>query len=115
RARQGEVDLAMKDLNALLRTRWRKVNGVSTYVDQSAADASAALKLILTERRKELLLRGLCWTDLRRLNLEEPFKKTLSRTIDGKTYKLEPGSFRYTFPIPDEILSKSGMKQNPGW
>src|SRR5690606_7136131 len=35
RARQGEVDLAMKDLNALLRTRWRKVNGVSTYVDQS--------------------------------------------------------------------------------
>jgi len=114
-ARAGETVLAMRDLNDLLRSRWKKVSGVSTYVNQTAFDANDALKIILKERRKELLLRGLRWTDLRRLNFEETHKTTLTRTIGGTTYTLEPGSFRYTFPIPDEVIAISGLKQNPGW
>lgn len=115
-ARAGKVAEAMNDLNDLLRTRWRKdEDGQTTYVDQTAADAEDALDLILAERKKELVLRGVRWTDLRRLNQEDRYKVTLTRTIGGQTYTLEPNSYKYVFPLPDEIIAISGMQQNPGW
>lgn len=114
-ARSGETTLAMKDLNDLLRTRWKKNDGITTYVDKVANDASESLRLILTERKKELLLRGLRWTDLRRLNFESNFKTTLTRIINGNTFTLEPGSFRYAFPLPNEVISMTSMQQNVGW
>lgn len=115
-ARAGRVEEAMRDLNDLLRTRWRKdESGQTTYVDQAVANADEALDLILAERKKELILRGLRWSDLRRLNQEERFKTTLTRTIGGQTYTLEPNSYKYTFPIPDDIIEMTGMPQNPGW
>lgn len=114
-ARLGNTNLSMKDLNDLLRTRWKKVDGLSTYTDQTAANANDALDKILLERKKELLMRGLRWTDLRRLNFEDRFRVTLTRIIGGHEYTLEPGSFRYTFPIPLDVLSGTAMPQNPGW
>jgi tetratricopeptide (TPR) repeat protein len=114
-ARSGEITSAMKDLNDLLRTRWKKNDGITTYVDKVPNDASESLRLILTERRKELLLRGLRWTDLRRLNFEDDFKITLTRTIGGNTFILEPRSFRYAFPLPNEVISMTSMPQNIGW
>lgn len=114
-ARKGNVDLAMKDLNDLLRTRWTKVGGSSTYIEKVATSKDAALSLILTERKKELILRGVRWSDLRRLNLEPNYAATLNRTIGGKTYTLTPGSYKYTFPIPLDVIRQTGMQQNPGW
>lgn len=115
-ARLNNIPGAMKDLNDLLRTRWAKnPNGTTKYVDQTASTELAALNIILLERRKELLLRGLRWVDLRRLNRDERFRITLTRTIGGKTYTLEPNSYKYTFPIPDDEISFSGLQQNPGW
>lgn len=114
-ARKGNTTAAMKDLNDLLKTRWKKQNGISTYVDQTAINADDALIKILDERKKELLLRGLRWSDLRRLNMEDRFKVTLSRTIGGKTYILEPNSYKYTFPIPLNILEKAHVPQTTGW
>lgn len=114
-ARAGKVAEAMKDLNDLLKTRWKKVAGISTYIDQTATNADDALVKILGERRKELILRGQRWADLRRLNRDERFKITLKRTIGGNTYTLEPNSYKYTFPIPDDVIQQSGMPQNTGW
>jgi tetratricopeptide (TPR) repeat protein len=115
-ARQGDVSGAMKDLNELLRNRWKKnPDGTTTYVDQTAADANAALQLILTERKKELILRGSRWADLRRLNATPATAVTLTRSIGGKTYTLEPNSYRYTFPLPVNVLTLSGQPQTTGW
>lgn len=112
-ARAGNTLSAMKDLNDLLKTRW---NNAVNYSVRTAADAEDALRQILLERRKELLFRNLRWTDLRRLNLDTRFKVTLTRTIDGKTYTLEPGSYKYTLPIPTDVLQLAPlMKQTPGW
>ncbi|HEY1023820.1 MAG TPA: RagB/SusD family nutrient uptake outer membrane protein, partial [Sphingobacteriaceae bacterium] len=50
-ARQGKAPDALKDLNTLLEKRWK----TGTFVPFTAANAEEALKLILAERRKELL------------------------------------------------------------
>ncbi len=109
RARRSDIAGALSDLNTLLAKRWR----AGTFVPVDETDEERLLEIILEERRKELLFRGIRWMDLRRLNLEERFRKTLVREIDGVEYKLTPNSARYVFPIPHNEIVASGIEQNP--
>jgi len=99
----------MSDLNTLLRKRWK----TGTYTDMTATDANDALAKVLTERRKELLFRSLRWTDLRRLNKESRFAVTLKRTLNGQDYTLAPNDLRDGLLIPQEVLNREPMPQNP--
>lgn len=107
-ARSGETGLAMTDLNTLLEKRFRE----GTFVPLVANDGEDPLSLILAERRKELLFRGLRWSDLRRLNKEPGFAITLQRKAGGQLYSLPPGDPRYILPIPDYVIEYSGIAQN---
>lgn len=107
-ARQGKTAAAMDDLNTLLVKRWK----TGTYVIHTAIDAQDALKQILLERRKELVFRGLRWTDLRRLNKDPQFAVTLKHIVNGVTYTLPPNDKRYALPIPDSEIQLSGIQQN---
>jgi hypothetical protein len=107
-ARAGDAPAAMSTLNTLLKMRWK----TGAFVPFQAANADEALLLVLQERRKELLLRGLRWTDLRRLNLESRFAQTLQRVAGGVTYSLAPNDPKYTFPIPDIEVKLGGLTQN---
>lgn len=110
RARQDGLAGALQDINTVLKHRY--VTG--SFVPVTANNATEALKVILKERRKELLQRGTRWTDLRRLNTDPAFAKTLERVVNGNTYTLVPGDLRYTWPIPPAVLSfNPGMLQNP--
>jgi tetratricopeptide (TPR) repeat protein len=106
-ARAGNTASAMADLNTLLRTRWS-----GTYTNMTAGSADEALVKVLAERRKELLMRGLRWMDLRRLNRDSRFGVTLSRTVLGQEYLLPPGDPRYTLLIPNEVIVNSRIAQN---
>ncbi|MEO5990294.1 MAG: RagB/SusD family nutrient uptake outer membrane protein [Ferruginibacter sp.] len=108
KARLGDMEGAMNDLNTLLVTRWK--NG--TYIPYVAATANDALLIILNERRKELVLRGLRWFDLRRLNKDAATAKTLTRILNGLAYKLPPNDPRYTFYIPPQVIETTGITQN---
>lgn len=108
-ARSGQAEKAMSRLNQLLATRFK----AGTFVPLEAADSDTALDMILNERRKELVYRGLRWFDLKRLNKEDRFQTTLQRKIDGTVYQLGPGDLRYQFLIPQSVISASGMAQNP--
>ena len=108
-ARLGNVNIAMNLLNTLLENRWK----VGTFIPLTASTADEALRLILNERRKELIFRGLRWTDLRRLNKDPRFAVTLSRNLNGTIYTLPPNDNRYVYPIPDQEIQLSGIAQNP--
>ncbi|MDP4260199.1 MAG: RagB/SusD family nutrient uptake outer membrane protein, partial [Bacteroidota bacterium] len=77
-----------------------------------ADTATNVLNEVLLERRKELISRGLRWTDLKRLN-DEGDEIVLMRTIGGMSYTLEPKSPLYVLPIPPDVIMLSGMPQNP--
>jgi hypothetical protein len=108
-ARKGDFQGSVTDLNTLLLTRWEK----NTFVPYTANDAESALRQVLVERRKELLVRGIRWSDLKRLNKDDRFKVTLERTIDGQKYTLPPNDPRYVFPIPLKEITLNGIEQNP--
>lgn len=107
-ARKGDANAAIDDLNTLLGTRYK----TNAYVPYHITDAGVALSLILKERRKELVYRGLRWSDLRRLNKDPLFATTLTRVINGQSYVLPPNDPHYTFLIPDYVIKLSGIQQN---
>ncbi|MXV50354.1 RagB/SusD family nutrient uptake outer membrane protein [Pedobacter sp. HMF7647] len=108
-ARLGDGQAAMTDLNTLLKTRYK----TGTFTGLQAADAGQALRLVMSERRKELINRGIRWTDLRRYNLEKDFAVTLRRMTAGAEYTLPPDDPRYVFPIPPAELQQNNLEQNP--
>ncbi|TKC10665.1 RagB/SusD family nutrient uptake outer membrane protein [Pedobacter polaris] len=106
-ARLGKIPTALSDLNALLKKRYK----TGTYIDYNLTDQKAVLELILKERRKQLLMRGLRWGDIKRLN-REGAGINLTRIINGKTYYLPANSARFALPIPEDVIALSGMPQN---
>jgi tetratricopeptide (TPR) repeat protein len=106
-ARLGDKDLAMKDLNTLLNKRYD-----ASFSNLTASNSDEALTIILSERRKELLMRGLRWMDIKRLN-KSGLNLVLKRNLGGQIYTLQPIANRYALPIPMDIIAITGMPQNP--
>ncbi|QNN42713.1 RagB/SusD family nutrient uptake outer membrane protein [Pedobacter roseus] len=109
RSRLGDLAGATADLNTLLVKRYK----TGTYIPVTSISADEVLETILRERRKELLARGLRWGDLRRLNLDSRFSKSIQKTAEGVTYILPAGDPRYVFPIPLSELAYHNIAQNP--
>jgi hypothetical protein len=106
-ARKGLVASAMDDLNTLLIKRWK----TGTFIPVTADNANEALQIILTERRKELIDRGLRWMDIKRLNKENA-NIVLVRKIEGQAYTLQPNANYYALPLPADVIKASGIPQN---
>jgi hypothetical protein len=98
----------LNDLNTLLSKRWKQ----GSFFPVVTNNPKLALQRILAERRKELLFRGLRWSDLRRLNKEAEFAVTMTRNLNGTIYTLSPGNPRYVFPIPLNVIKMTGIQQN---
>lgn len=94
-ARLGNVVESLEFINSLLKKRF---DDSFTSIDTQNTDS--LLTIILEERRKELVFRGLRWMDLKRLNLEFRFQKIITRELFGETYILRPQSEKYVVPAP---------------
>jgi len=57
-------------------------------------------------------MRGLRWMDVKRLN-REGRNISMRRFIDGKEYVLSPNDKRYALAIPEDIITFTGIQQNP--
>ena len=75
---------------------------------------AATMQLVINERRKELLLGFNRFFDLKRLNTETEYAKTVTRlfplvnkTVAQKTYTLQPNSRLYVIPFPLSALTKN--------
>lgn len=110
-ARLGQIDESAKALNKLLVARYDKEHFEPIIVESP----EEMLRCVLEERRKELIFRGSRWADLKRLNRDPIFAKTLIRKIPGydDVYELSPGDPKYVFLIPHNVIDISGMEQNP--
>lgn len=104
-ARTRLYDLALADLNTLLKNRFEsgKYTGIQNIPNDQLLD------LILIERRKSLVWRGLRWSDLKRLN-KEGRNINLYRDLDGTMFHLPPNSSLYVFPVPEEETIISTIK-----
>lgn len=99
-ARVGSKEQAMLYLDQLLDKR------IVGYQAQNAATNEEALDKVLTERRKEMCMLGCSRViDLKRLNREARYAKTITHVANGQTYTLEANSPKYIFPIPPKVLS----------
>jgi hypothetical protein len=105
--RNGQVQAGLNDLNALLAKRY--VAGA--FQPYTTSNASAALQLVLAERRKELVMRGMRWMDIKRLNKEDA-AISQQRLINGEMVTLAPNANFYALPLPDDLVIITGMPQN---
>lgn len=106
-AREGKLNEALQDINALLKKRYN-----STFINLSIANQNELIDRILVERRKELVFRCIRWMDIKRLN-RLGAGISLTRVVNGVTYTLPANSERFTFIIPEDVIAVSGMPQNP--
>ena len=107
--REGDIDGALNALNTLARKRHRE----GTYVDVTERDPDTLLRLILEERRRELMFKSMRWFDLKRLNKEPRFAKTITHVLQGVTYTLEPNSPHYAIPFPLKAINANpSIEQN---
>ncbi|MEO6868858.1 MAG: RagB/SusD family nutrient uptake outer membrane protein [Ginsengibacter sp.] len=107
--RLGQIAKGIETLSYLMEKRY--VTG--KYTSITTTDETEALRIVLQERRKELLMRGIRWSDLRRLNLIEATSKKLIRILNNQQYELSPKSPNYVLPIQDNVIQLSGIEQNP--
>lgn len=107
--RLNNKEKALQYLNLLMKNRWKS----DKFFPFEADNSREALRIILNERRKELLFRGLRWADIRRFNKVNP-NILITRTFNGSKYVLEPLSLHYTYLIPPEVIKfNPSMPQNP--
>lgn len=107
-ARKGNIFQAMTDLNILMEKRWKS----GTFIPFTASTTDQAISIILLERRKELLYRGIRWSDLKRLNILGA-NINIQRKIENTLITLKPNDPKYALAIPEDVISLSGMQQNP--
>ncbi|WP_205514179.1 RagB/SusD family nutrient uptake outer membrane protein [Longitalea arenae] len=109
KARLQDAAGALEDLVTLLKSRWK--NGA--YTPPPVNTPAEVLALVLMERRKELIFRGLRWADIRRLNKGNA-SITLQRKYRQQLYTLPPNDPRYVFPIPPDVIAfNNDIEQNP--
>ena len=106
--RIGKVDEALSALNTLGEKRFEQ----NKYIPYTERNPTLLLSLILQERQKELVFRGRRWSDLKRLNLDPRFQKTLKREMHGVMYNLEPNSSKYAYRLPEVVVNNGKIPQN---
>lgn len=104
-ARLNSFEKAKEYLFSLLQHRME-----NDYVFTDIVDGNV-LHEVLKERRKELLMRGIRFCDLKRLNALGA-NVSLKRTARGNEYFLSPNSPNYTLLIPQNVVEISGVTQN---
>ncbi|MFN0254998.1 RagB/SusD family nutrient uptake outer membrane protein [Pedobacter ureilyticus] len=107
-ARTNQLPKALADLNTLMLKRWDKTK---TYVPYNSSDQQTVIAWVLAERRKELLMRGLRWGDVKRLNTLG-YGIKLERKYNSSGAVLEPKSSGFAMSIPETIIDLTGMPQN---
>lgn len=109
-AREGKIDLAMDRLEEL------RMNRYSDYqaIDRKDLTAKKVIKLVLDERRRELMMiPGIRLADIKRLRNDPDYSSSVKRTIKGVTTVFPATSNRFVLQIPYIVMQfNPNMEQN---
>lgn len=104
-ARMNNKGEAVSLINRLIQNRYK--DGATQLGNN--LDNSLVLSRILEERRKELVFRGVRWSDLRRLE----DRSIIKRVLEKKEYTMNAEQLRnFAFLIPTEVMERSDIQQN---
>ncbi|PVH26472.1 RagB/SusD family nutrient uptake outer membrane protein [Sphingobacterium corticibacter] len=109
-AREDNYQQAVDMLNTLRKTRIAGSDAVLTAPNTR----KETMDLVINERRKELPFGYHRFFDLKRLNIEPEYAKTVVRkfpivstAVPQETYTLEPNSRMYIIPFPLDVMEKN--------
>jgi tetratricopeptide (TPR) repeat protein len=107
--RQDRLNEGLSVLNQLLIKRWK----TGTFTALTTSNKADALRVVLLERRKELLFRtNIRWSDIKRLSFDAAHAITVERKIGSDSYQLPVGDLRYANLIPINTVVLSQVIQN---
>ena len=106
--RTGELELAKALTKEFVKHRYDLSTGnLYGYLDIMSKDQF--INFILNERRKELVMRGIRWSDIKRLN-KLGLNLNLERIESNIT--LPANDLRFAIPIPQKVIDKSQILKN---
>lgn len=110
KARANDLDGALADVNLLRQNRISPAVYQTFTPADFSNDAEKVLRFVLEERRRELAFTGMRLMDLKRLNKDPRFRKTIRHTAESKEHILEPNS-------PDYLrqIWPAASVLNPDW
>lgn len=109
-ARDGKLADALADINKLRLNRITPAAYQAFTPEDFGNDDERVLRFVLEERRRELAFTGMRVIDLKRLNKEPRFQKTVKHTAEGVDYELLPNSDQY-----QRQLWPNATVFNPDW
>lgn len=105
-AREGRGDEIKIRMNEFLMCRYEVVPDIVFSMDNNSL-----LAFILSERRKELLYRGVRWTDVRRLSYDPDHRVEIVRDFQDDQYVLTPARQQtFYYSLPQEVLDRGGIQ-----
>lgn len=108
--RLGRIGEGVAVLNSVKEKRYHPNNYSPISGSVSEDVVIAALKKL---SRLEFLYTWKNFVNIKRWNTEEKYKETITRTMNGKTYTLSPGSALWVFPFPQSATAYNpNLSQN---
>lgn len=110
KARVNNLQEALDDVNLLRQNRISPEAYQEITPADLGNDQERVLRFVLEERRRELAFTGMRLMDLKRLNKDPRFQKTITHVAEGRTYTLAPNS-------PDYLrqIWPAASVMNPDW
>lgn len=107
--RGNDLAGARNSIDRLLKMRYTH----SAIPNIGGMNQTDLLKFVLEERRKELLFRGLRWSDMRRLSVEELGADRWERDMVSETFVMTKERLKdFAYKIPELVIEQSGIEQN---
>lgn len=113
-AREKKLTEALADVNKLRQNRITPAAYQAFTPADFGDNDENVLRFVLEERRRELAFTGMRVIDLKRLNKEARFRKTVKHTAEGAEYELSPGSDQYLRQLwPNATIFNPDWPLNP--
>lgn len=100
-ARGGNFAEALRIINKI---RERRIHP-DVYAPVTASTEAGVMILLMRTSRTELLYSMRNFFNIKRWNTEPAYAQTITRTVSGVTYSLEPGSPLWIFPFPQSATN----------